>query len=103
MLQQTFLNRTFPRSYNPYYDNGKWFKHLFYEVSDSYEYDGEKADGPVQGNWDFDKKGRFTIDTTDGKKVTMLKMWRKDALENLIKKVEEKKLFKGVLNVVPIE
>ena len=97
------LRKTFPRKYNPYYENAKCFKHLFYEVSDSYSYDGERADGPVQGNWDFDKKGRFDIETTDGKTITMLKMWRKDALENLIMKVEEKKLFKGLLNVVPID
>ena len=97
------LNRTFPRKYNPYYENGKWFKHLFYEESNCYNYDGEKAEGPVQGGWDFDKKGRFTIDTTDGKKATMLKMWRKDALENLIKIVEEQRLFDEPFNIVPIE
>lgn len=97
------LNRTFPREYNPYYENAKCFKHLFYEVSDNYSYDGEKADGPVQGNWDFDKKGRFNIETTDGKTVTLLKMWRKDSLENLIDMVNQMSLFKGTLDVVPAE
>lgn len=97
------LNRTFPRKYNPYYENGKWFKYLFYEVSDNYSYDGDRADGPVQGNWDFDKKGRFNIETTDGKTVTLLKMWRKDSLENLIDMVNQKSLFKGTLDVVPAE
>ena len=33
----------------------------------------------------------------------MLKMWRKDSLEHLIKKVAEKKLFNGTLDVVPVE
>lgn len=50
------LNKTFPIECNPYYERGQRFKHLFYEVASSYSYDGEKADGPVQGNWDFDKK-----------------------------------------------
>ena len=97
------LRKTFPIAYNPYYASEKWFKHLFYEVVDNPEYDGTEAKGPVQGNWDFDKKGRFNIDTTDEKKVTMLKMWRKDSLEHLIKKVAEKKLFNGTLDVVPVE
>ena len=97
------LRKTFPIEYNPYYAHGKWFTHLFYEVVNNPEYDGTEAEGPVQGNWDFDKKGRFNIDTTDEKKVTMLKMWRKDSLEHLIKKVAEKKLFNGTLDVVPVE
>ena len=97
------LRKTFPRKYNPYYENGKWFKYLFYEVSGSYSYDGDKADGLVQGNWDFDKKGRFNIETTDGKTVTMLKMWRKDSLENLIEMVKQERLFNGTLDVVPVE
>lgn len=96
------LNKTIPRAYNPYYENGKWFKDLFYEVGATPMYDGEKADGPVQGNWDFDTKGRFNIETTDGKKVTMLKMWRKDGLEHLIEEVTKRKLFKGTLDIVPI-
>ena len=97
------LRKTFPIAYNPYYASEKWFKHLFYEVVDNPEYDGTEAKGPVQGNWDFDKKGRFNIDTTDEKTVTMLKMWRKDSLEHLIKMVAEKKLFNGTLDVVPVE
>lgn len=97
------LRKTFPIAYNPYYAPGKYFKHLFYEVNDNPEYDGTEAKGPVQGNWDFDKKGRFNIDTTDEKTVTMLKMWRKDSLEHLIKMVDEKKLFNGTLDVVPVE
>lgn len=97
------LNDTFPRKYNPYYENGKWFKNLFYEVANNYQYNGEKANGPVQGNWDFDKNGRFDIDTTDGKKVTMLKMWRKDSLEKLVEMVEKEKLFKDLLIVLPAE
>ncbi len=97
------LNKTFPRACNPYYERGQWFNHIFYEVASSYIYDGEKADGPVQGNWDFDKKGRLIIDTTDGKQVTMLKMWRKESLETLVEWVKKKKLFSGTLDVVPVE
>jgi dsDNA-binding SOS-regulon protein len=97
------LNNTFPIECNPYYERGQWFKYLFYETKGSYEYDGKKADGPVQGNWDFDKKGRFIIDTTDGKQVTMLKMWRKESLETLVEWVKKKKLFSGTLDVVPVE
>lgn len=97
------LRETFPIEYNPYYASKKWFNHLFYEDVATPEYDGEEAIGPVQGNWDFDKKKRFNIDTTDNKKVTMLKMWRKDSLEHLIKMVAEKKLFNGTLDVVPVE
>ena len=102
-VTQDVLRETFPIAYNPYYAPGKYFKHLFYEVNDNPEYDGTEAKGPVQGNWDFDKKGRFNIDTTDEKTVTMLKMWRKDSLEHLIKMVAEKKLFNGTLDVVPVE
>ena len=97
------LRKTFPIEYNPYYASKKWFNHLFYEDVATPEYDGTEAIGPVQGNWDFDKKKRFNIDTTDNKKVTMLKMWRKDSLEYLIKMVAEKKLFNGTLDVVPVE
>lgn len=97
------LNKTFPRACNPYYERGQWFSQLFYEVAGSYNYDGEKADGPVLGNWDFDKKGRFDIETADGKRVTMLKMWRKESLEALVKWVEEKKLFSESLDIVPVE
>lgn len=92
----------FPLSYNPYYAHGKWFKYLFYEVVDTPKYDGTEAEGPVQGNFDFDKKGRFNIKTTDGKEVAMLKMWRKDGLEHFIEVVNQK-LFKGTLDVVPVE
>ena len=98
----TELNGTFPRKCNPYYERGQWYKHLFYEVADNYFYDGENAEGEVQGNWDFDKKGRFNINLTGGQKVTMLKMWRKDALETLIEWTEKENLFNGLLNVVPV-
>jgi dsDNA-binding SOS-regulon protein len=98
----TELNDAFPRKCNPYYERGQWYNHLFYEVADNYFYDGENAEGEVQGNWDFDKKGRFNINLTGGQKVTMLKMWRKDALETLTEWTEKKKLFNGLLNVVPV-
>lgn len=97
------LRNTFPISYNPYYAHGKWFQHMFYEVVNTFEYDGTEAEGPVQGNWDFDKKGNYNIETTDDKIVTMLKMWRKDALEYFIEEIKKHQLFKGTLDVVPAE
>ena len=96
------LNKTFPIECNPYYERERRFKHLFYEVASSYSYDGEKADRPVQGNWDFDKKGRFIIETTDGKQVTMLKLWRMESLEALVEWVKKKELFSCTLNIVPV-
>jgi hypothetical protein len=100
------LNKTFPLSSNPYYDKNQAFSHLFYEwkSDNSYIYDGKKGNkNQVVGNWDFDKNGRFNLKTTDSKTITMLKMWRKDALEKLIGDVKKKKLFKHMLNVTPAD
>ena len=97
------LRKSFPRSYNPYYENGKWYKHLFYPKN-ACVYDGEKGDGSKPtSNWDIDFNGKYDLQTKDGE-VVFLKMWRKDGLEHLIKKVEEAKLFpEGALNIVPVE
>ena len=97
------LRKSFPRSYNPYYENGKWYKHLFYPKN-ACVYDGEKGDGSKPtSNWDIDFNGKYDLQTKDGE-VVFLKMWRKDGLEHLIKKVEEAKLFpEGTLNIVPVE
>lgn len=97
------LRKSFPRSYNPYYENGKWYKHLFYPKN-ACVYDGEKGDGSTPTScWDVDFNGKYNLQTKDGE-VVFLKMWRKDGLEHLIKKVEEAKLFpEGTLNIVPID
>lgn len=97
------LREKFPRSYNPYYANGKWYQHLFY-AKNACVYDGEKGDGSTPTScWDVDFNGKYNLQTKDGE-VVFLKMWRKDGLEHLIKKVEEAKLFpEGALNIVPVE
>ena len=96
---------------NTYYKSGKWLKHLFYDFSPegNYKADGDENDGvQIQaGGWDFydaAKNGdeRFLIDTKDSKKVIMLKMWRKDGLQKLIKLVTDSKYFKeGTLTIQP--
>ena len=93
------LRKTFPRTCNPYYEQGKWYKHLFYP-KDSCIYDGEKGDGSVPtSHWDIDFNGKYDIQTDDGP-VVFLKMWRKDALELFIEKAEAMPIFQGKLNVV---
>lgn len=93
----------FPRSINNYYDKSKAFKTLFYQwTPGQFKYNGENGNNEeVKGNWDFDMKGRFNIELSDKETVTMLKMWRKDALETLIKHIEKRKLFKGTIKVIP--
>lgn len=96
------LNDKFPLSCNPYYAKSQVFEHLFYEFKDdgTYTYDGKKGNkNPVVGNWDFDKKGNFNLETSDGKIITMLKMWRKDALDALKDHIEKKKLFNNSVAV----
>ena len=46
-------------------------------------------------------KGRFNIELSDKGTVTLLKMWRKDALEAHIDHIDERKLFKGAIKVIP--
>ena len=93
------LRKTFPRTCNPYYEQGKWYKHLFYP-KDSCIYDGEKGDGSVPtSHWDIDFNGKYDIQTDDGP-VVFLKMWRKDALEQFIEKAEAMPIFQGKLSVV---
>ena len=96
---------------NTYYKSGKWLKHLFYDYSPegNYAADGdENKNVQIQaGGWDFydaAKNGneRFLIDAKDRKKVIMLKMWRKDGLQKLIKLVTDSKYFKeGTLTIQP--
>ena len=91
------LNNLFsPNACNSYYSNGKWLKHLFYEYSDDGKYtaDGTECEGNITdaGGWDFYKPknsedSKFQINLSNGEKVIMLKMWRKDDLLRLIEYV----------------
>lgn len=93
------LRKTFPRTCNPYYEQGEWYKHLFYP-KDACVYDGEKGDGSVPtSHWDIDFNGKYDIQTDNGP-VCFLKMWRKDALEQFIEKAEAMPIFQGKLSVV---
>ena len=93
------LRRTFPRTCNPYYEQGKWYKHLFYPKN-ACIYDGEKGDGSVPtSHWDIDFNGKYDIMTADGP-VVFLKMWRKEALEQFIAEAEAMSIFQGKLSVV---
>lgn len=96
------LRDTFPVSYNPYYEKGQWYSHLFYLEGDCH-YDGPNGDESVPtSKWDIDVQ-KYSISTKDGR-VVFLKMWRKDGLEHFIQAVNETQLFPdGALNVVPIE
>lgn len=99
------LRNAFPIKCNPYYSNGKYFKHLFYDKNTSsiYKHDGTdtKLKGVVvEGNFDFDKKDKFDIKNATGKVFVMLKMWRKDGIEYFIEYAKTKiPEFKGKLEV----
>ena len=91
------INKAFPRSINNYYERGKWFKNLVYPFNQEgkYEYD-DKLEGTVEGNFDFyiKKNDNNHFKITDGTEVVVLRMWHEDDLENLIRHIEEGKLFK---------
>lgn len=98
-LDLEILRKTFPRECNPYYEQGKWYKHLFYPKNGCV-YDGEKGDGSVPtSHWDIDFNGKYDIQTEEGP-VTFLKMWRKDALEQFIEKATAMAIFDGKLSVI---
>lgn len=103
-----------PQNCNPYYQSGKWFKYLFYEYKGKdgeYKYDGDEDLEPVMaGGWDFynpknDRDKKFCISTKEGENhAIMLKMWRKDGLQKLIKLVtgpKNKYFDEGILTVQP--
>ena len=99
-LETYALRKAFPRTCNPYYEQGKWYKYLFYPKA-SCVYDGEKGDGSVPtSRWDIDFKGKYDIQTDEGP-IVFLKMWRKDALEQFIEKAQAMELFRGKLSVIP--
>ena len=94
------LRKAFPRTFNPYYEQGKWFKNLFYPKS-ACVYDGENGDGSeVTSHWDIDLSGKYDFATVDGP-VVFLKKWRKPDLEHFVDKALEMPIFGGKLNVVP--
>lgn len=98
---------------NPYYENERWLRHLFYEYNDQggYNADGDKSNNVEfeAGGWDIyrpkdDDDRKFRIKLSDGKDAIMLKVWRKDAVEKLIKLVTDpnKEYFgKDELSVQP--
>ena len=93
------LRKVFPRACNLYYEQGKWYKYLFYP-KDACVYDGERGDGSAPtSHWDIDFNGKYDIQTDDGA-VVFLKMWRKDALEQFIEKAEAMSIFRGKLSVI---
>lgn len=86
---------------NPYYATGRWFKNLFYEYNSNglYKTDGD-AENIVEfkaGGWDIYKPKdeehdrKFRIKMSNNKDAIMLKVWRKDAVEKLIKLVTDSK------------
>lgn len=86
------VRKYFPVSLHQYYQSRKWFKYLFYPYKENgaYEYDGDMWEGdPVTSGWDFyaDKKHVIALAS---ERVTMLKMWRKENLENLLQHITNK-------------
>lgn len=106
---KTLRDKFKPKDCNTYYKSGKWLKHLFYKYNAEGKYtaDGEENEGVKieAGGWDFYKPNnsedkKFIIETADGP-VVMVKMWRKDGLQNLISLVKDKKYFKNQINIQP--
>lgn len=97
------LRLKFPKEIHAYYKNGTWFQNLFYlfKNENGVYYYFNDDDSPFEWEeatdwkWDFDPKGRFYIPTSENGDVILLKMWRKDNLEELIKRAKD--LFHGKL------
>lgn len=109
---KTLQKKFNPDNCNSYYAQGKWLKHLFYEYNEAgiYKTDGTNNHGTEfeAGGWDIYKPKnnddrKFRIKLSDGKDAIMLKVWRKDAVEKLIKLVTDpnNKYFKKELFVQP--
>lgn len=86
------LNKLFPRTINPYYRNGKLLLNLFYEYRDDndYTFDGtsDKRKG-TSASFEFPKSGKKkNYLTISGNKITLVKMWRKDALKSFVDYIE---------------
>lgn len=108
----TLRDKFNPKNCNPYYAQGNWLQHLFYEYNEAgiYKTDGIKNNGTEfeAGGWDIYKPKnnddrKFRIKLSNGKDAIMLKVWRKDAVEKLIKLVTDSnnKYFKNELFVQP--
>lgn len=92
------LRKDFPISCSDYYKHGKWFKYLFYEYRQDfqYSYDGTEAQGIVEGNWDFYHDDQHCLTMADGSKIVMLKMWRKSTLEGLVYHIKQSSVILGI-------
>ena len=101
------LNKIFPRRISHYYESGKWYQHLFVE-KDNCTFDGENGNKQKVPDdcWDIDWGGKYDILLTypamsiPPKYATLLKMWRRDDTEELIKYSMSKPEFKDKLSVV---
>ena len=92
------LNKEFtPKKCNTYYSSEKWFKKLFYPYSEEGKYVADGTDIKDEevnaGGWDFykpknDNDLKFQLKLSDGTKVIMLKMWRKDDLKKLYERIK---------------
>lgn len=82
----------FPIDLHSYYKKGKWFKYLIYPYNkdDYYEYDGLCNGHPVNSGWDFFSANHPAIELPSGQKITILKMWRKSNLEELLNHISNK-------------
>ena len=109
---ETLRKKFNPDNCNSYYAQRNWLQHLFYEYNDDgiYETDGKKNNGTKfeAGGWDIYKPKnpddrKFRIKLSNGEDAIMLKVWRKDAVEKLIKLVTDSnnKYFKNELFVQP--
>lgn len=86
------LNKLFPRTINPYYRNGKLLQNLFYDYQEdnNYTFDGtsDKWEGK-SASFEFPKSGKKENYITLGRnKITLVKMWRKDALKSFVDYIE---------------
>ena len=107
------LREKFPLKLNKYYAQGKWFKNLIYKYREDgkYEFDGSEISGGEATNWDFYKpnptqgnsqpeKGSFEV---NGTKITLLKMWREEGVESVIKHAIETLHMGNKLEIVRIK
>lgn len=109
------LRETFPLKLNKYYAHGKWFKNLIYKYREDGKYEFDGSDETILGgeatNWDFYKpnptqgnsqpeKGSFEV---NGTKITLLKMWREEGVESVIKHAIETLHMGNKLEIVRIK
>lgn len=82
------LNKLFPRTINPYYRNGKLLQNLFYDyqADNNYIFDGTSDWHGKAASFEFPKSVKNKKNYLDilGNKITLVKMWRKDALKSFV-------------------